>query len=157
MTELTAADDRGEFDGNLALLGYCLLLGSILFAGLPGMVAVILAYVQREVAGPIARVHFNFQIQIFWVALGLTVIAALSALAALVLGVGQLVESLNGHSDAWDAMAFGGPEFHLRPSIIASMVVAGVSLAAAGLWVIVTPIIGLIRLASDRRMGDRAA
>lgn len=158
MTEVTVSPDRGETDRNLALLGYCLLLGSILFAGLPGLAAVVLAYVQRDVAPPAIRSHFNYQIRIFWVALALTVIAALSALGALAVGVGQLVDfSMHGHWDAWDGIAFDGSDIHIDPAIIMLLGVTAGALVAATLWVIAAPIVGLIRLASQRGMGERAA
>lgn len=158
MANVTAAPDRGDMDTHLALLGYCLLLGSILFAGLPGLVAVVIAYVQRDAAGPEARRHFNFQIRIFWVALALTVIAALSALGALAIGVGQLVDfGVNGQWDAWDGIAFEADDIRIEPSIVMLLGIAAASFAAAAFWLIVTPVIGLIRLASERGMGDRAA
>ena len=158
MANVTAAPERGDMDTHLALLGYCLLLGSILFAGLPGLVAVVIAYVQRDVAGPAARTHFNFQIRIFWVALGLTVIAALSALGALAIGIGQLVDfGIHGQWDAWDSIGFDGSDIHIEPSIVMLLGVAAAGIVAAAFWLIVTPVIGLIRLASQRGMGDRAA
>ena len=158
MTEVTAAPGRGDVDSNLALLGYFLLMGSVLFAGLPGLAAVVLAYVQRDVAGPAVRSHFNYQIRIFWVALALTLIAALSALGALAVGVGQLVDfSMHGQWDGWDAIAFDGSEIRIDPAIILLLGVTAAALLAATFWVVLAPVVGLIRLASQRGMGDRAA
>ena len=158
MTEVTAAPGRGDVDSNLALLGYFLLMGSVLFAGLPGLAAVVLAYVQRDVAGPAVRSHFNYQIRIFWVALALAVIAALSALGALAIGVGQLVDfSMHGQWDAWDGVGFDGSDIRIDPAIIMLLGVTAGALVAATLWVIAAPIVGLIRLASQRGMGERAA
>lgn len=158
MSEVSVSPGRGETDRNLALLGYCLLLGSVLFAGLPGLAAVVLAYVQRDVADPATRSHFNYQIRIFWVALALTVIAALSALGALAVGIGQLVDfSMHSGWDAWDGVAFDGSDIRIDPAIILLLGVAAGALVAAALWVITAPIVGLIRLASQRGMGERAA
>ena len=158
MTEVTVSPDRGETDRNLALLGYCLLLGSILFAGLPGLAAVVLAYVQRDVAAPAIRSHFNFQIRIFWVALALTVIAALSALGALAVGVGQIVDvGMDRQWDAWDGVSFDGSDIRIDPAIVVLLGVAAGAVVAATLWTILAPIVGLIRLASQRGMGERAA
>ena len=158
MTEVTVSPERGETDRNLALLGYCLLLGSILFAGLPGLAAVVLAYVQRDVAAPAIRSHFNFQIRIFWVALALTVIAALSALGALAVGVGQIVDvGMDRQWDAWDGVSFDGSDIRIDPAIVVLLGVAAGAVVAATLWTILAPIVGLIRLASQRGMGERAA
>ena len=158
MTEVSVSPARGETDRNLALLGYCLLLGSILFAGLPGLAAVVLAYVQRDVAPPAIRSHFNYQIRIFWVALALTVIAALSALGAVAVGVGQIVDvGMHGQWDAWDGVAFDGSDIRIDPAIVVLLGVAAGAVVAATLWTILAPIVGLIRLASQRGMGERAA
>ena len=158
MTEVSVSPARGETDRNLALLGYCLLLGSILFAGLPGLAAVVLAYVQRDVAAPAIRSHFNFQIRIFWVALALTVIAALSALGALAVGVGQIVDvGMDRQWDAWDGVSFDGSDIRIDPAIVVLLGVAAGAVVAATLWTILAPIVGLIRLASQRGMGERAA
>ena len=112
----------------------------------------------RDVAAPAIRSHFNFQIRIFWVALALTVIAALSALGALAIGVGQLVDfGVHGQWDAWDGITFDSSDIRIEPSIIMLLGVAAASIIAATFWLIVTPVIGLVRLASQRGMGDRAA
>lgn len=158
MTDTAAAPGRGDVDSNLALANYCLLFVSILFAGLPGLIAVVIAYVQRDVASPAVRSHFNYQIRIFWVALALSVIAALSALGALAIGIGQLIDfSLHNQWDAWDTIAFDGSDMRIDPAVILLLGVTAIALLAATFWLLIAPVIGFIRLASQRAMGDRAA
>jgi uncharacterized membrane protein len=158
MSDTTVAPGRGDVDSNLAMLNYALLCISILFAGMPGLVAVVIAYVQRDVASPALRSHFNFQIRIFWVALGLAVIAALSALGAVAVGVGQLIDiGVHGDWDAWDGVSFKVADVSIDPSIILLLGVAAIASLAAALWLLIAPIVGFIRLASQRGMGDRAA
>ncbi|HEX6866683.1 MAG TPA: hypothetical protein VF122_05585 [Caulobacteraceae bacterium] len=158
MSETTAADDRGEVDRNLALLAYGLLFVSILFAGLPGLIAVVIAYVQRDVAGPAMRSHFAYQIRIFWVALALTLVAALSALGAVAVGVGELIDiGIHHNWDAWDSVSFEISDMDLNPAIVVLLGIAGIASLATAAWLIVAPAIGFIRLVSQRGMGDRAA
>jgi len=157
MTE-TAVAGRGDVDSNLALLNYGLLFISIVFAGVPGLIAVVIAYSQRDVANPAIRSHYNFQIRIFWIALALTVIAALSALAALAVGLGQLIDvGFHGTWDAWDSVAFDSADIRIDPSVVALLGVTALASIAATLWLLIASLVGVIRLASQRAMGDRAA
>jgi len=158
MTETSAGAGRGDVDSNLALLNYGLLFVSIIFAGMPGLVAVVIAYSQRDVANLAIRSHYNFQIRIFWVALILTVIAALAALGAMAVGLGQLIDTgFHGDWDAWDSIAFDGSDVRVDPAVIALLGVTALASLAAAVWLLVAPLVGFIRLATQRAMGDRAA
>ena len=158
MADTTAEPGRGDVDRNLAMLGYALLFVSVLFAGMPGLIAVVIAYAQRDVADPAVRSHYNFQIRIFWVALVLTLIAALSALGAVAVGLGQLIDiGIHQQWDAWDTVSFQASDIQLDPAIVVLLGIAALSSLAAALWLMVAPIVGFIRLASRRGMGDRAA
>lgn len=78
---------------NLALVTYGLLFASIFFTGIPALIAVIIAYSQRDEAPQVAiRSHHDFQIKIFWVAFALTMAAGACGLGALISGVGELLE-----------------------------------------------------------------
>ncbi|HYG27556.1 MAG TPA: hypothetical protein VD906_11675 [Caulobacteraceae bacterium] len=159
MTETVDAG-RGDVDSNLAMLGYGLLFVSILFAGLPGLVAVVIAYAQRDSVNMAVRSHYNFQIRIFWIALALTAVAAVAALLAIAVGVGQIIELGLSHSwDAWDTLAFNldFEQLSFAPAIVMLLSAAGMSFLAACLWLLTAPIVGFIRLVSQRGMGDRAA
>jgi len=163
MTEVTAnpvtgEPERGDLDRNLALLNYGLLFASVIFAGMPGMVAVVIAYSQRAAAAPAIRQHYNYQIRIFWIAVILTVVAALSALAAMAIGVGQLFHvGFSGNWDAWDSISLDSSEVVLSPQVVALLLVTAAASISACLWLLLAPLVGFIRLASRRGMGDRAA
>jgi uncharacterized membrane protein len=159
MTETTAAEPgRGDLDSNLALLNYGLLFFSIMFAGLTGLIAVVIAYAQRDVANTAVRSHYNFQIRIFWVALILTVIAALCALAAAAVGVGQIINvGFHGEWDAWDTIAWDASDIEIAPSVIVLLGFTAIASLAACFWLMLAPLVGFIRLATQRGMGDRAA
>src|SRR5829696_6439022 len=77
---------------NMAMLGYALLFASIFFAGLPALIAVVIAYAHRKEGSRALRNHFNAQIRIFWVGFALTLAAAACALAGLVAGLGEIIK-----------------------------------------------------------------
>ena len=64
---------------------------------------------------------------------------------------------MHGQWDAWDGVGFDGSDIRIDPAIIMLLGVTAGALVAATLWVIAAPIVGLIRLASQRGMGERAA
>ena len=139
---------------NLALVNYGLLFAAIFFAGVPALIAVIIAYSQRDEAPPALRSHHDFQIKIFWVAFALTMAAGACGLGALISGVGELMEftRVNG----WDG--FSNINIDLSRMVIdgriVSLLVAAVVLSLlAGVWLIAAPAIGFIRLVSARGIG----
>ena len=154
------ASSRGGFEAarNLALLNYGLLFAAIFFAGVPALIAAIIAYSQRDDAPPDIRRHLNTQIRIFWVAFALTFAAGLCLLGALVGSVGDVV--------AYTHVSGGGrpgnldidlSRLSLDGSVIALLVgFGGLSLLSLG-WLVCTPAIGFIRLASQTKIGHSAA
>jgi uncharacterized membrane protein len=158
VTTTTAEPGHGDVDSNLALLNYALLFFSIFFAGMPGLVAAVIAYAQRDAGNPAIRSHYNFQIRIFWVALALSLVAAICAVAAAAISVGQLVEmGAQGGWDAWDGISFSASSIHVDPPVIVLLSITAFAALAAALWLMVAPLVGFIRLATQRSMGDRAA
>jgi len=158
VTPATAEPGKGDVDSNLALLGYALLFFSIFFAGMPGLIAAVIAYAQRDSTNPAVRSHYNFQIRIFWIALALSLVAAISAVAAAAVSVGHLVEmGAQGGWDAWDGISFSTSNIHVDPPVIMLLAITAFAALAAALWLMVAPLVGFIRLATQRSMGDRAA
>ena len=149
---------KGDVDSNLALLGYALLFFSIFFAGMPGLVAAVIAYAQRDSTNPSVRSHYNFQIRIFWVAVVLSLIAAVTAVAAAAISVGHFVEmGVQGGWDAWDGISFSTSNIHIDPAVVVLLGITALTALATALWLMLAPLVGFIRLATQRSMGDRAA
>lgn len=136
---------------NLAMLAYALLFASIFFAGLPALVAVVIAYSQRHEAPTRAlRNHFNGQIRIFWVAFMLTLAAAACALAGLVSALGEVISVAT--VSGFDRV--GGLRVELSEVTIHARVL-GLLAAAVGfgflssIWLLAASSLGFIRLASE--------
>lgn len=158
VTPATVEPGKGDVDSNLALLGYALLFFSIFFAGMPGLVAAVIAYAQRTSSNPAIRSHYNFQIRIFWVGLALSLVAAVSAVAAAAVSVGHLIEmGAQGGWDAWDGISFSTSNIHVDPPVIVLLCITAFAALATALWLMIAPLVGFIRLATQRSMGDRAA
>lgn len=87
MTDLAqAAPDRAEEDKVLPIVVYALyLLGFT--NGLTFLVGLIVAYVNRETAGPINASHYTFAIRTFWLSIWWFVIA----LALILVGLALMV------------------------------------------------------------------
>ena len=139
---------------NLALVNYGLLFAAIFFAGVPALIAVIIAYSQRDEAPPALRSHHDFQIRIFWVAFALTMAAGACGLGALISGVGELLEftRANGWQD-FNTVNIDLSRLQFDGRIVALLVSAVVLSLLAGLWLIAAPAIGFIRLVSARGIG----
>src|SRR5687768_6848331 len=86
-----ASGKNADVVRNLAMFSYGLLFASIFFAGVPALIAAIIAYTQRDEAPPDVRTHYDFQIRIFWVAFALSIAAAACVLGAVVSGVAELL------------------------------------------------------------------
>ena len=150
-----------RIDRTLALINYGLLFASIFFAGIPGLVAVIIAYAQQTEAPPRIRSHLRYQIRIFWIALGLSIVASACALTAFMLAALNVLQ--DGVDQTWNSVSLDvGNMFvtadlaHLsmKTPIVALTVVALVTSAVTGIWLIAAPAVGFIRLATDRAIGD---
>lgn len=134
---------RWYADRTLALVGYGLLFSSIFFAGLTGLVAVILAYALRDNAKLETRRHFDGQIRIFWV-------AVILSLLATALGVGGVV-ALVGGGVSWSLDRGLMPDhLDVAPGFWLFALLGGsvVTWAIAALWLLCASAIGFIRLAT---------
>jgi len=153
MTEHLGGRDP-EAARNLALINYGLLFASIFFAGVPALIAVIIAYSQRDEAPPSVRSHHDFQIKIFWVAFALTMAAGACGLGALISGVGELMEFTRANGwDGFSTINIDLSRFAIDGRIVALLVAAVVLSLLAGVWLIAAPAIGFIRLVSARGIG----
>lgn len=144
---MTATDTearRFDSDRVLGLIGYGLLFSAIFFAGVPALVAVIMAYTQRRSAGPLVRDHYRFQIQIFWIGALLALIAGICGLWAVI----DLFANAEGRQ-MHDVVDASDLEFSGR--IIGLFVGCAVALALMTLWSLAAPLVGFIRLVSAPR------
>jgi hypothetical protein len=125
---------------NLAMLGYALLFASIFFAGLPALVAVVIAYSHRgEAAKPLRR-HFNSQIRIFWVGFALTLGAAACALAGLVAGLGEIIDvaTVSGFDDLGGLRVGLSDHVTFDARIIALLIAAVLLAFLSSIWLLAT-------------------
>jgi len=147
----------GLGDRNLALINYGLLFASIFFVGVPGLIAVIIAYSQRDAVTGVVRGHYDSQIRIFWVAFALGILGTITGVWGGLMGIGQLVSFGADHLDAWEGLAFDDSEVHIDGTVVGLLSITLVSWLLMTIWLLVAPAIGFIRLASERRIGDGAA
>ncbi len=145
-----ATTDAPETDRNLALLVYGLLFFAPFCAGLSALVGAVIAHSRRRTADSRVRSHHRFQMLVFWIALGLTMIATLLGLGALAAIFGDLVSggSLRLGWTGWGVdnsanAPLGDLFFHL---LIATMTAA----ALTSLWLMGASAYGFLRLASRR-------
>jgi uncharacterized membrane protein len=150
-SDLAGQKPSDDSDRNLALLAYGLLFVAVFFAGLPALIAVAIAYSRRAVATRPARAHFRRQILIFWVGFSLTLLAALSGLAAVVI---LLAEVLFGFADSGlNTTIFNHAHIGLMMGCVFA---AGALLFLTGVWFMVTSAYGFIMLASRQPISQTA-
>ncbi|MFI4976239.1 MAG: hypothetical protein ACHP84_17005 [Caulobacterales bacterium] len=137
---------------NLALFNYALLFAGAFFAGIPSLLAVIIAYAQRREAPAPLRSHYGYQIRIFWVAFGLALVAACCAVAAGLMLLGSFVDVSLGSS--WTFVWLDPSQVRISTPVIDLAIAAGALSVMAALWLIAAPAVGFIRLASRRGMGE---
>lgn len=145
MTVTDTEARRFDSERVLGLINYGLLFSAFFFAGVPALVAVILAYSQRGSAGPVMREHYRFQIQIFWIAFLLTLIAGICGLWAVFDLVGGAWREADIHGNVQL------DETHLTGRNIGLFIAAGVALALMALWSLAAPAVGFIRLITAPR------
>lgn len=117
MTDITS--DRVDEDKVLPIVVYVLyLLGFT--NGLTFLVGLIVAYVNRETAGPINASHYTFAIRTFWLSIWWFIIG----LALVFVGLALLV------------LLIGIP----------IMIVGGTILGAISVWFVVRTVLGLVHL-----------
>jgi uncharacterized membrane protein len=142
MTTTDTTVNRFDSERVLGLVNYGLLFSSVFFAGVPALVAVILAYVQRPSAGPAMREHYRFQIWIFWISVLLGAIAGVSGIWAMV----DVVQQARGGADFWVPQDIDFDGVRVTGRMILLFVVAGLALVAMTLWMLIAPTVGFIRL-----------
>ncbi len=145
MTVTDAEARRFDTERVMGMIGYGLLFSAIFFAGVPGIVAVILAYTQRAAAGPAMREHYRFQIQIFWIGFLLALVAGICGLWAVLDVTGDLWRGGNIHGDVQVT------DIDMSREVIGLLIAAGVALVLMTLWSLVAPAVGFIRLATAAR------
>lgn len=156
MTETPAAPPRNP-DQTLAMVNYALLFASVFFAGVPGLIAVVLAYAQRDQASATIRSHYNFQIRIFWIAFALAVVAGVLGLAGIAMAV---CEALQYGATGWDAWEGFDPDFSeitVSAGLVITLVASVALWVLSAIWLLAAPAFGFIRLASERSIGQQAA
>ena len=145
-------DAHAEVDRNLAFLTYGLLFFSVFFAGVPALIAVAIAYARRKDADPLVRGHHSFQIWIFWIGFLMALLAGAAGLTGIMMIVGEAVRLSSVHSwHGFETVRLSDVVGPLTLSFIATFFLLGVT---AGLWLVVTSIYGVIRLASHKPMGQ---
>jgi hypothetical protein len=160
----------------MAFLAYFLLLGALPTFGSSALLALVLAYARRDGSTPLIRSHHQFQIRVFWIGLALTVAAVALAASAWIDTMrpapqpfhiprspdAQLIAFHPGRQDlhaqpaAFYSWSYGVAHAHaqgIRTRALLEGYGAMVSVAFAGLWGILAPLWGLVRLASGRPMG----
>jgi uncharacterized membrane protein len=148
----------GDSARNLALVNYGLLFAAIFFAGVPALIAVIIAYAQRDAAPPAIRSHHDFQIRIFWAAFVMTMAASACALVAVVSGLGALFEftRVNG-LHGFDHIEIDLSRLSLDGRVVGCTVAAVLLGVLTMIWLVAAPAFGFIRLASARPIGHSPA
>lgn len=150
--------ERAEAAENLAMIAYGLLFASIFFAGAPALIAVVIAYSQRQEANPRVRSHYDFQIRIFWVAFVLTLAAASSALAGVTAAVGEFIDVASiTRIDRIESISVDLSHITIDGRIVGLLVLACVLGFLSSIWLLGASAVGFIRLASERAMGDAPA
>ena len=142
---------------SLAIINYALLFSSVFFAGVPAVIAAVIAYSQRDEATPQLASHHDFQIRIFWVAFGLALAAGVCFLGAMLNIVGEVYQVTS--LDAWSSreqVHVNLADIAFDKTLVALIAGTGLFSALGGLWLMIAPAVGFIRLASGRSMGHSA-
>ena len=143
---------------NLAYINYGLLFASVFFAGVPALIAAIIAYSQADEAPPAIRSHHRFQIKIFWIAFALALAAGISFLGVVINVTGELFQfsRIAGWAHG-DNVNIDLSRVTVDRTLIALLISTAVFSALGGIWLVLAPAAGFIRLASERGMGHSAA
>ena len=146
MTITDTTVNRFDSERVLGLVNYGLLFSSVFFAGVPALVAVILAYVQRPAAGPPMHQHYGFQIWIFWISVLLGAVAGVSGAWAVV----DVVQQAREGADFWGPQDIDFDGVRVTGRMIVLFVIAGLALVAMTLWMLIAPTVGFIRLITSK-------
>jgi uncharacterized membrane protein len=150
MTLATDAHSRFDSERNLGLIVYGLLFAALFFAGVPALVAVVIAYTQLSSASDAMRKHYRFQIQIFWIGFLLALIAGISGLWAILDVAGQVWSSNRVTAD--DAgVDFDMTQLDMTGRVMGLAGLSVLALVLMTLWSLCAPAVGFIRLATAPR------
>lgn len=152
MTEIDVRNERPA-ERFIPMAGYALLIASPFFMGITGVIAAVLAYVQRRDATALEASHYRFQLRIFWTAVlvGLLVIAATAAGAAIF--AGNMFAA--GQAVGWDYAAIDISEWRVDWLVIGLVLAVGLLAVLDLIWLWGASAFGLARLASGRAIGER--
>lgn len=142
---------------NLAFINYGLLFASIFFAGVPALIAAIIAYSQQDEAPSTVRSHYKFQIRIFWVAFALALAAGISFLGVVVRVASEVFQFTRIPGwDVHDNVKLDLSNVTVDGTLVALLGLSALFSALGGVWLILAPGFGFVRLASERGMGHSA-
>jgi uncharacterized membrane protein len=147
----------GESARNLAYMNYALLFSAVFFAGVPALIAAVIAYSQKDEAPPTISSHFAFQLRIFWIAFVIALTAGLCFLGAMINVAGELFQVTR--IEGWnvpDRVRVDLSDVTVDRTLIALVAGTGLFSAIGGVWLVFAPALGFIRLASGRGMGHSA-
>jgi Predicted membrane protein len=139
---------------NLAFINYALLFAAVLFAGVPAIAAAVIAYAQRDEAPPRLASHFAFQIRVFWIAFAMAMAAAATFLGAMVKIAAAMFEVTR--IEGWnspDVVRVDLTQVTLDAPLVILLGLTALFAAVGGLWLVLAPALGAMRLASGRPMG----
>lgn len=149
----TSSDDR-----NLAMVSYGLMFAAPFVFGLTALIAVVIAYVRKVDAEPLVLSHYRYQVRNFWIAFALAMLSVL----CLTVGVGFFFAEMVGMMlneiprDAWEVAAWDvEPRFPAIFFVGVLMFLAAYLMAS--LWIIVSSVVGMLRLAANQTIGRSAA
>ena len=158
MTTDIRSRERGETAENLAMIAYGLLFASIFFAGAPALIAVVIAYSQRQEASPRVRSHYTFQIRVFWVAFALTLAAASAGLTGVIAALGELIDVASiTRIEHIESIRIDLSHITLDGRVIGLLIAACLLGFLSSIWLLAASAVGFIRLASERAMGHSPA
>ncbi len=155
-----------------AFISYGLLLISLFTGGLSSFVALIVAYDRKGQSAPVPASHFGFQIKLFWLCFGLSLLSGvlcLSALFTLITHMPPPQPIIHGEPDAqlvslaapllqpvdvetW-SYKFGAWPARLPFAVTAQFWLAGLAMTLAVLLSWAGPIWGMLQLAAGRPIG----
>ena len=148
-TARAQSDDR-----TLAFVVYAMHFVAPFVFGLTALIGVVMAYVRKPEAEPILASHYRFQIRVFWVGFGLSVVAALAVMIGLGLVFWELVAAFLSDMPAepLDAVA---RDLHVDFPVAAfvALLIASAAWVATAFWMIMASVAGALRLSTDRAMG----
>lgn len=147
--EPTASQLRASGDRGVALIAYALLFIAPFFAGIPSLVAVVIAYSRKAEVSRCIRRHHDQQIRMFWVAFALSIIAGPCAVIALITGAGDFIAfTRQGGWSHFGATGFQFRDLGISDAAVLFTVIALGCLTFISVELIVGSVIGFIRLAS---------